>query len=130
MFVGGCVCGGLRVRDCHRSTFITVVRELGKIGSAVGKVPRFDLIFGNCCYDVIRVLYKCFLNDFLRGKLSMIRRLVYSRPDLLYRQSSCQRAISTTNFRALDKKKVDELLNPLSQKYADAKDEVSLIRSI
>ena len=43
MFVGGCVCGGLRVRDCHRSTFITVVRELGKIGSAVGKVPRFDL---------------------------------------------------------------------------------------
>ena len=32
MFVGGCVCGGLRVRDCHRSTFITVVRELGKIG--------------------------------------------------------------------------------------------------
>jgi len=38
--------------------------------------------------------------------------------------------ISTTNIRALDKKKVDELLNPLSQKYADAKDEVSLIRNI
>ncbi len=60
----------------------------------------------------------------------MIRRLAYSRPQLLYRLSPWQRVISTTNIRALDKKKVDELLNPLSQKYADAKDEVSLIRNI
>lgn len=61
----------------------------------------------------------------------MIRRLLaYSRPQLLYRPSPGQRAISVTNIRALDKRKVDELLNPLSQKYADAKDEVSLIRNI
>lgn len=65
MFVGGCVCGGLRVRDCHRSTFITVVRELGEIG--------------DCCWNQFRwsdrrkstasFEYKWFLERFLEREV-------------------------------------------------------------
>lgn len=89
---------------------------------------RFDLIVvGNQVISAKTSFW--YKRLFLCEKVNMMRRFVYWTPRLPYRVSPGQRLLATTTTRAVDKKQVDELLNPLSQKYADAKDEVSSLRS-
>ena len=63
--------------------------------------------------------------DVINRQLKMLR---VARPAArpLYRPCPSNRAFAATASVFVDKQKVDQLLNPLSQKYAAAKDEVSL----
>ena len=62
----------------------------------------------------------------MRTLLAEMRRFAYVRPRVPRTPTIAQRTICSTFSLRVDKKKVDELLTPLSQKYADAKDEVRL----
>ena len=73
-----------------------------------------------------RHIFRCHRSTVDLNQGTKMFRIARPVARLLYRPSPSTRAFTAAPGVFVDKRKVDQLLNPLSQKYADAKDEVIL----